>query len=77
MGRSSAQSDFVFQKEPDVFEHPIQLPPGADPVNLPKPPEEQNLAHPTATRWVMAIMFILFGLLAILTVVGPHIPGGE
>ncbi|MEO8704482.1 MAG: hypothetical protein ABI867_30795 [Kofleriaceae bacterium] len=77
MGRAAGQSDFVFQKEPDVFQHPIPLPPGADPVNLPRLPEQLHEASPTATRWVMTAMWILFGLLAILTLVGPHIPGGE
>lgn len=77
MGRSSAQSDFVFQPEPEVFDQPVELPPGSDPIHLPKPPALANGANPTATRWVMTVMFVLFALLAILTLVGPHIPGGE
>jgi hypothetical protein len=77
MGRSSAQSDFVFQQEPEVFDQPVVLPPGADPIHLPKPPALEHGANPTATRVVMTVMFVLFALLAILTLVGPHIPSGE
>jgi hypothetical protein len=77
MPRSSAQSDFVIHAEPEVFDQPVELPRGADAVHLPRAVLRSNEASAFATRWVMRVLFVLFAALAILTLVGPHIPAGE
>ena len=75
MARSSAQSDFVIRKEPEVV--PVELPPSANPVELPKAILISTEASERATRWVMGITFLMLAALAILLAVGPHIPSGE
>ena len=75
MPRSSAQSDFVIQAAPEVFE--VELPPETNAVSLPKATWRTNMASARATKWVLAFVFLTLLLLLVLTVVGPHIPGGE
>jgi hypothetical protein len=36
-----------------------------------------NEASELATRWVMRLTFLVLAILAILCIVGPHIPAGE
>jgi hypothetical protein len=77
MPRSSAQSDFVIQADGEVFDQPVQLPPEADPVALPKAIWRTPLASTRATKLVYWFVFLTLGMLLVLTVVGPHIPSGE
>jgi hypothetical protein len=77
MPRSSAQSDFVIRAEDEVFDQPVHLPSGANPVALPKAVWVTNLASARATNFVMWFVFVTLALLLVLTVVGPHIPSGE
>jgi len=78
MPRSSAQSDFVVT--PRRQELPsVELPNEARPIQLPLPRAllRSDEASAAATRWVMWFVWIVLGLLLVLTLVGPHIPGGE
>jgi hypothetical protein len=77
MARSSAQSDFVIRSEGEVFDQPVQLPPEADPVSLPKAQWISNLASARATKLVYWFVFLTLTILLLLTIVGPHIPAGE
>lgn len=71
MARSMEQSDFSVVRAPDV-----ELPAVAAPVALPSAPSSTE-AGALATRWVMRLTMVLLAALAILCVVGPHIPSGE
>lgn len=77
MARSSAQSDFVIQAEPEVLEQPVDLPVSARLVELPRAAVRSTEASAFATRWVMGLTFVMLVLLVILCAVGPHIPTGE
>jgi hypothetical protein len=77
MARSSAQSDFVIEVEPEVHEPPVDLPTSAQQVELPRAVARSSEASTFATRWVMGLTFLMLVLLVILCAVGPHIPGGE
>lgn len=76
MPRSSAQSDFVIRAEPEVLDDP-ELPQEAGAVGLPRARLRSNEASGFATRWVMTLTWVVLAALAILCVVGPHIPSGE
>ena len=59
------------------LEEPIVLPAQAMPVALPRAQLISSEASELATRWVLrATMLVLFAL-AVLCMVGPHIPSGE
>ncbi|HEV7558839.1 MAG TPA: hypothetical protein VGO00_25380 [Kofleriaceae bacterium] len=73
MPRSPAQSDFVIASEPVD----IALPDAARAVELPRMVVRTNEAGEFATRWVMRFTFLVLAILAILCIVGPHIPAGE
>jgi hypothetical protein len=75
MPRSAAQSDFVVDPEPEVFDEP--LPPDVDPVSLPRAVLRSNEATARATKIVMTMTWIVLGALVLLTLIGPHIPSGE
>jgi hypothetical protein len=72
MARSAAQSDFSVSRAPEV-----ELPAGAAPVALPSAQAVTTQAGERATRWVMRLTVLLLLALAVLCVVGPHIPSGE
>jgi hypothetical protein len=75
MPRSEAQSDFSVSRPRDLAE--IELPAQAMPVALPRAQLISSEASELATRWVLrATMLVLFAL-AVLCLVGPHIPSGE
>jgi len=81
MPRSAAQSDFVVQARPRE-EDPAELPVGpigeaTGPVELPRMAVRTPFASARATRLVMGFTFIVLGVLALLTMIGPHIPAGE
>ena len=73
MPRSPAQSDFVIASEPVM----VTLPPVARVVELPRMAIRTNFAGELSTRWVMRFAILALAILAILCVVGPHIPSGE
>lgn len=50
---------------------------GTDPVELPRATVRTAFASERATRLVMAFTFIVLAALALLTVIGPHVPSGE
>jgi hypothetical protein len=78
MPRSAAQSDFVVQASPleaDLPAGPIGEATG--PVELPRAVIRTAFASERATRLVMAFTFIVLAALALLTVIGPHVPSGE
>jgi hypothetical protein len=75
MGRTSGQSDFVFERPVDPED--VALPKIADPVTLPKATLWANLASSSATKWVLGFVALTLILLLVLTLVGPHIPSGE
>lgn len=64
MARSQFQSDFVVHRD-------------EPPAELPVATLQSNEASTRATRAVYWAMFIVLGLLAVMTIVGPHIPAGE
>ena len=72
MPRSAAQSDFSVSREPEV-----ELPEAAAPVSLPSAQVITTQAGEFSTRWVMRFTVLLLLALAVLCVVGPHIPAGE
>lgn len=47
------------------------------PVELPRAVVRTTFASDRATRLVMAFTFIVLAALALLTMIGPHIPSGE
>jgi hypothetical protein len=72
MARSQAQSDFSVSRPPEV-----KLPAVAALVELPRAEESMAEAGAFATRWVMRLTVLVLAALAVLCLVGPHIPGGE
>jgi hypothetical protein len=81
MPRSAAQSDFVVQARPpqDLDLEPPAGPIGdaTGPVELPRMMLRTPFASARATRLVMGFTFIVLAALALLTMIGPHIPAGE
>jgi hypothetical protein len=78
MPRSAAQSDFVVQASPLEDEPPAgPIGEGTSPVELPLAKLHSPFASARATRLVMAFTFIVLGVLALLTMIGPHVPTGE
>ncbi|MBL9019628.1 MAG: hypothetical protein JNL83_35890 [Myxococcales bacterium] len=75
MARSPFQSDFVVTREPAAA--PVELPPGTDPVALPRAALQSNEASARSVKWVYILMFVMLGALALITAIGPHIPAGE
>ena len=71
MARSMEQSDFSVVRVADV-----ELPVTARPVALPNAPASSE-ASALATRWVLRIAMVLLAALALLCMVGLHIPSGE
>lgn len=69
MPRSQAQSDFSVSR-PVAAELPV----GAALIELPRP---DGWAGAFATRWVLRLTMLALAALAVLCLVGPHIPGGE
>lgn len=72
MPRSQAQSDFSVIRAPEV-----RLPVTAAPVELPRGAGVAVQAGEFATRWILRLTLLLLALLAVLCMVGPHIPAGE
>jgi len=72
MARSAAQSDFSVAR-PTV----VALPATADFVALPDAEALRTQAGDLASRWVMRATWLVLLALAVLCVVGPHIPAGE
>jgi hypothetical protein len=82
MPRSAAQSDFVVPATPpaDPEEVAAVIGPigdGTGPVELPRAVLRTPFASAAATRVVMTFTFVVLAVLAILALVGPHIPAGE
>ncbi|MBS1120024.1 MAG: hypothetical protein H6Q90_2252 [Deltaproteobacteria bacterium] len=77
MARNAAQSDFVVQREPAPAIEPAELPEGASVVELPRAAWRSPFASARATRIVFVAMFLVMIVLALLMVVGLHIPTGE
>jgi hypothetical protein len=73
MPRSSGQSDFVLTAE---VKSEIELPPSAKVVELPRAIWRSPFATARSTRIVLGATFVVLAVLAILCVVGPHIPSG-
>lgn len=72
MARSAAQSDFSVAR-PAV----VALPSTTDAVALPDAEALHSQAGELASRWVMRATWLVLFALAVLCVVGPHIPAGE
>ena len=72
MARSQAQSDFSVSRPPEV-----ELPAVAVPVALPHGEALGAEAGELATRWVLRLTMLVLLALAVLCMVGPHIPAGE
>lgn len=72
MARSAAQSDFSVAR-PTV----VALPATADTVALPDAEALRTQAGELSSRWVMRATWLVLFALAVLCVVGPHIPAGE
>jgi hypothetical protein len=79
MPRSAAQSDFVVQAPPRLEDLPEPGPIGVGtaPVELPRALVRTPFASARATRLVMTFTFVVLSVLALLTLIGPHIPAGE
>jgi hypothetical protein len=80
MPRSAAQSDFVVQPRPPQEQLLVPAAPigaATGPVELPRAVLRTPFASARATRLVMGFTFIVLGILALLTMIGPHIPAGE
>ena len=75
MPRSEAQSDFSVSR-PEAPEE-IVLPAQAMPVSLPRAQLISSEASELATRWVLRATILVLFALAVLCMVGPHIPAGE
>ena len=78
MPRSAAQSDFVVVSRPpeaDLPAGPIGDATGA--VELPRAVLRSTEASARATRLVMTWTFLVLTALALLTLIGPHVPSGE
>ena len=50
---------------------------GTSPVELPRAVIRTPFASDRATRLVMAFTFVVLAVLALLTLIGPHVPAGE
>jgi hypothetical protein len=72
MARSAAQSDFSVARPPEVA-----LPPASDAVALPDAGAIRMQAGELTSRWVMRATWLLLLALALLCLIGPHIPSGE
>lgn len=72
MPRSEAQSDFSVERPVEVV-----LPPSAQPVGLPDARVIAAQAGAWTSRWVMRATLLMLFALAVLCLVGPHIPSGE
>jgi hypothetical protein len=72
MARSVAQSDFSVARPAEVV-----LPATADAVALPGADALRAQAGELSTRWVMRATWLALLALAVLCLVGPHIPAGE
>jgi hypothetical protein len=78
MPRSAAQSDFVVQASPREEELPVgPIGLATGPVELPRAVLRTPFASARATRLVMTFTFIVLSVLALLTLIGPHVPAGE
>jgi hypothetical protein len=81
MPRSAAQSDFVVHATPPAAaaEAAVVGPigDGTGPVELPQAVVRTPFASAAATRVVMTFTFVVLAVLAVLALVGPHIPAGE
>ncbi|TMQ05850.1 MAG: hypothetical protein E6J90_16240 [Deltaproteobacteria bacterium] len=69
MPRSQAQSDFSVSRPVAA-----RLPAVAAVVELPR---AEVWAGDFATRWILRLTVLALAALAVLCLVGPHIPGGE
>jgi hypothetical protein len=77
MPRSAAQSDFVVVSQPREVEVPAgPIGEATGPVELPRAVLRSPEASARATRVVMTFTFIVLGALALLTLIGPHVPAG-
>jgi hypothetical protein len=76
MPRSAAQSDFVVvQRPPEPYDFPAgPIGEATDPVELPRATLRSPEASARATRLVMAFTFLVLAALALLTMIGPHVP---
>jgi hypothetical protein len=72
MARSAAQSDFSVVRPLDAV-----LPATTDAVALPDAGAVGMQAGELSSRWVMRATWLMLLALAVLCVVGPHIPSGE
>ena len=72
MARSAAQSDFSVARPLEVA-----LPATADAVALPDAEAVRTQAGELSSRWVMRATWLMLLALAVLCLVGPHIPSGE
>ena len=72
MARSQAQSDFSVERPAEVV-----LPASAQAVGLPDARAISAQAGELTSRWVMRATWLMLLALAILCLVGPHIPSGE
>ena len=55
----------------------VELPSVATVVELPRSDELLAAAGAFATRWVMRLTMLVLAALALLCLIGPHIPAGE
>lgn len=62
---------------PPAIDPDVELPPEAGLVSLPRATVRSDEASPTATRWVMGVMWFVLIALVLLCAIGPHIPAGE
>jgi hypothetical protein len=72
MARSAAQSDFSVARPAEVA-----LPQASDAVALPDAEAIRTQAGELTSRWVMRATWLLLLALALLCLIGPHIPSGE
>jgi hypothetical protein len=72
MARSAAQSDFSVARPAEVV-----LPATTDPVALPDAEALRTQAGDLSSRWVTRATWLMLLALAVLCLVGPHIPSGE
>jgi hypothetical protein len=78
MPRSAAQSDFVVVSRPPEADLPAgPIGDATGPVELPRAVLRSTEASARATRLVMTWTFIVLTALALLTLIGPHVPSGE
>lgn len=72
MARSPGQSDFVV-----VTERTREPEPTGAPDERPSAVVRTGEASALATRWVMGATWVMLIVLALLCIIGPHIPSGE